>query len=131
MKKIMQNKTQFKIYLIIIVSLIVISLILSLTSLTLLESFRITFGSVFVLFLPGYVITHLFLKDLDLIEKIALSFALSIAIVPLTIFYLNRIGMKINTLNSLISIISIILISFLIKAIKRKIVQKQFSKPSK
>lgn len=101
----------------IIVSLLIISIALSFTSLSLLESLRITFGSVLVLFLPGFIIVSLFLKDLDLIEKIALSFALSIAIVPLTIFYLNRIGMKINTLNSILTILAISIISFLIKKI--------------
>ena len=88
---------------------------LSFSSLNLLESFRIVFGSLFVLFLPGYVITELFLNDRDIIEKIALSFALSIAIVPLTIFYLNKLGMRITTITSILTIFLIILIAFLIK----------------
>ncbi len=46
------------------------------------------------------------------IERIALSFALSIAIVPLVVFYLNLIGLKINLLNSFLTIIGIIVVSF-------------------
>jgi len=103
------------IYLYVVLGLFLISIILSFTSLSLLQSLRISFGGVFVLFLPGYVITELYLKERDVIEKITLSFALSIAIVPLTVFYLNKIGMRINTLNSFLSILGIIVAAFLIK----------------
>jgi len=45
------------------------------------------------------------------IERIALSFALSIAVVPLVVFYLNLIGVKINLLNSFLTILGIIAVS--------------------
>ena len=111
-------------------SLIFISVLFSISlglgvfsSLGLLESFRIVFGSIFVLFLPGLVISFIFFpktnefdskdKDsVDWIERTALSFALSIAIVPLAVFYLNLVGVRINVLNSSLIIIGIILISF-------------------
>jgi len=73
-----------------------------------------------ILFLPGYVITKLYLKELDVIETITLSFALSIATVPLIVFYLNKLGMKINTLNSLLTIFGIIAIAFLIYKVKNR-----------
>jgi len=47
------------------------------------------------------------LDDFYLIKR----FALSIAIVPLTVFYLNLIGIKINLLNSFLTILGIIVIS--------------------
>src|SRR3989304_2036405 len=53
---------------------------------------RIVFGLPFVLFLPGYaLIAALFPRkdDLDGIERIALSFGLSIAVVPLIGLALN------------------------------------------
>ena len=92
-----------------------------------LESFRIVFGSVYVLFLPGLVISYIFFPktkefeekkegkdsgkgEIDWIERIALSFALSIAIVPLVVFYLNLLGVRINLLNSFFTILGIILI---------------------
>jgi len=103
-----------------IAGLFIIVIILTFTKLTFLESLRIVYGSLLVLFLPGYVITFLFFKKLDLIERIALSFALSIAIVPLVIFYLNKIGMKITTLTSFLTILGIIGISYGISKIKRK-----------
>ncbi|MFH0832063.1 MAG: DUF1616 domain-containing protein [archaeon] len=107
-----------------------------------LQSLRIIFGSVYVLFLPGFIISFIFFPEtkkfeerqgkktkekdngnsIDWIERIALSFALSIAIVPLVVFYLNLIGIKINLLNSFITILGIIVISCgILRIRKRKI----------
>lgn len=113
---------------IMIVSLIIISLAIGFfSSIGYIEAFRIIFGSVYVLFLPGFIISYIFFpktKDLDSegrgngaidwIERIALSFALSIAIVPLLIFYLNLAGMKINLTKSFLTILCIIAISLTI-----------------
>jgi len=73
----------------------VLSLALTI-KLNFLQSLRIVFGSFYVLFLPGHFLTYAFFpkKDIDFIERLTLSFALSIAIVPLLVFYLNLIGMK-------------------------------------
>ena len=109
------------------------------TNLSYIESFRIIFGSVYVLFLPGFIISFIFFPKtkkfddeneekekgaIDWIERIALSFALSIAIVPLAVFYLNLIGIKINLLNSSLIILGIIILSrgilrYKIKKLKR------------
>ena len=110
-----------------VISLAFISLIIGIfTSQTFFPSLRIIFGSVYVLFLPGFVISYIFFPKtrefeegeeqrekgaIDWIERIALSFALSIAIVPLVIFYLNLIGLKISLLNSFLTILGIIAIS--------------------
>ena len=118
-KRIILNRYAF----VTILGLIVISLILSLF-LQYIESFRIVFGSFFVLFLPGFFIVELFFQEVDIIEKIALSFALSIAIVPLAVFYLNLIGIKINSLNSVLTIIGVIIISFIVRFIIDKIKSK-------
>lgn len=123
-----------KISIFIIVFAILLSLISFLigyfSDLNMLDAFRIVFGSVYVLFLPGFVISFIFFpktkkfddgKDIkeeredesgaiDWLERIALSFALSIAIVPLAVFYLNLIGLKINVLNSFLTILGIIII---------------------
>jgi uncharacterized membrane protein len=101
--------------LITITTLALITIILTLTNLSFLESLRITLGTPYVLFLPGYIISFLFFKKIDIIERIALSFALSIAIVPLIIFYLNLIGMKINLLTSILTIAGIIIIALILK----------------
>ena len=67
-----------------------------------LELLRIIFGSVFILFLPGLDWSFvLFKKDeIDVIERIALSFGLSITLVPLVVFWLNwLLKIKINIVN--------------------------------
>ncbi len=104
-----------------LISLILISLIVSIW-LPLAQSFRIVFGSVYVLFLPGLVLSFVFFnkKEIDFIERIALSFALSIAVVPLLIFYLNLLGMKINLVNSTLVIAFIIIGSLAAIVFKRK-----------
>jgi hypothetical protein len=80
-----------------------------------LSAFRIVFGSAFVLFIPGFIISYLFFskkgKEIGALERIALSFALSISIIPLLVFYLNLIGMRINALNVSLVILGVCLIS--------------------
>jgi len=67
-----------------------------------LELLRIIFGFIFVLFLPGLAWSFVFFKkgEIDVIERIALSFGLSIALVPLVVFWLNwLLKIKINIVN--------------------------------
>jgi len=120
MKITSKQKKRLRPYLIAVLILFLISVVLTLFKINFLSSLRIVFGSVFVLFLPGYVITKLYLKELDIIETITLSFALSIATVPLIVFYLNKLGMKINTLNSFLTILGVIAIAVLIYKVKTR-----------
>jgi len=94
----------------VILGLAILSLIISIW-LGVQESFRIVFGSLYILFLPGLVLTFAFFRDkeIDIIERIALSFALSIAVVPLLVFYLNLIGMKIDVINVVLVVAIVIL----------------------
>ena len=78
-----------------------------------LSLFRIVFGSVFVLFIPGFAWTYLFFDrdEIDVVERIALSFGLSIALVPLSVFYLNYLfGVRITLVNCAI-IISVLILA--------------------
>jgi len=72
-----------------------------------IELLSIPIGALFVLFLPGYAWSFVFFKkgEIDLIERIALSFGLSIAIVPLVVFWLNwllKIRINIVTVTAVI-----------------------------
>jgi uncharacterized membrane protein len=131
----MVNNNWFKGIIITLVVLALISLGIGIFSpLGYLGSFRVVFGSIYVLFIPGFIISYIFFPktkefeekkerekgSLDWIERIALSFALSIAIVPLAVFYLNLIGIKINLLNSFLTILGIIVISSAILLYKSK-----------
>ena len=98
------------------------------------DSLRIIFGSAYVLFLPGLILSYVFFGQtnkgkekkkgsIDWIERIALSFGLSIAIVPLVVFYLNLGGVEINLINSFLTILVIVIVFVCIlvwKSIKRK-----------
>lgn len=134
--------SKLNIILSVLLTLSIVSLILNFfTQVSMLDSLRIVFGSVYVLFLPGFIISFIFFPktkpfeekkaeeekkkkserkkgSIDWIERVALSFALSIAIVPLAVFYLNLVGVKINILNSFLTILGIIVISLVILRIR-------------
>lgn len=123
--------------LLVIGALAVISVVLGFI-IGFLESFRIVFGAVYVLFLPGFIISFIFFPKtkefdskkenaIDLLERIALSFALSIAIVPLVVFYLNLVGIRINILNTSLIILAIMIISIIILW-KRQKIKRLFKK---
>jgi len=87
-----------------------------------IEILRMIFGSIFVLFVPGLIWSFVFFdkKEIDWIERIALSFGLSIALVPLTIFYLNYLfSVPINLVNSTIAIGGISLVGGLFYKLKK------------
>lgn len=109
-KRILQIKV--KSYLLFIDTLICITVVLSLWK-GLLNAGRTVFGAVYTLILPGFLLSHVILKDkkVDILERIALSFALSITVVPLILFYLNLIEIKINTFTTFTSLLGICLIS--------------------
>jgi uncharacterized membrane protein len=86
----------------------------------------IVIASIFILFLPGFFITFIFFdwNKIDLIERIALSFALSIAVVPLVAFYANLAGVPINNINIVTELIIILLITCIILILKWKVFYK-------
>ncbi|MBS3084072.1 DUF1616 domain-containing protein [Candidatus Pacearchaeota archaeon] len=102
----------------IILAVAVITYIIGLITGLGITPLRIIFGLIYVLFLPGFILTFIFFpkgkEGIDQIERIALSFALSIAVVPLVIFYLNLIGLRISALNTFFSILGIIVIELII-----------------
>lgn len=92
----------------------------------LIELLRVVLGSIFVLFLPGFAWSYVFFEkgEIDEIERIALSFGLSIALVPLVVFYLNWLfEIKINLVNSTMVIIALIAVPLVYHVIVR---QKRF-----
>lgn len=63
-------------------------------------------GFLLVFLLPGLVWSLVFFKQLAGLERIALSFALSIVLVTLSILLVNRVGgVEINGINSVLIII--------------------------
>jgi uncharacterized membrane protein len=110
--------------------------------LSVLDILRMIFGGIFVLFVPGFCWSFLFFKrkSIDSIERIALSFGLSIALVPLTVFWLNWIfDMKITELSVVLTVCGLSVLTIILKNSKKflsyitniinKIKYKIFRKP--
>ena len=78
------------------------------------EILRLIFGGLFVLFVPGLAWSYLFFqkKNIDWIERFALSFGLSIALVPLSVFWLNWLfDMKITLLSTSLTVCGLVVIA--------------------
>jgi uncharacterized membrane protein len=72
---------------------------------------RAILGFVLVFFLPGYAWTLVFFNRVNNIERIALSFGLSIALVTLCVIVLNLLfDVRINGINALLTIIVMTLV---------------------
>jgi uncharacterized membrane protein len=87
-----------------------------------LNIITIILASIYVLFLPGFMLSFVFFAKgkIDLIERIALSFALSIAVVPLFAFYLNLLGIPINRDTVILEVLIIIFITLAILVWQRR-----------
>ena len=72
-----------------------------------LDVLKAVFGGIFILFLPGFIWSFVFFfkREIDWVERIALSIGLSIAIVPLTVFWLNWLfDVRITLLNTSLAV---------------------------
>ena len=88
---------------------------------------RAVLGFILVFFLPGFAWTLVFFsgKQINILERLALSFGLSIAVVTLSILALNRlIGMRITWFNAVLVIIAVTIIPVVIYFLK-KLITKQ------
>ena len=106
----MKNKN-FKNLTIIIAWMTAITLLVPYQENIVIQNLRIIFWSIFILFLPGYYLTLSFFKkkEIDFLERFALSFALSISVIPLISFYLNLVWVKINEISVFLIVSWIIL----------------------
>lgn len=79
-------------------------------------------SALYVLFIPGFLASYIFfgLGKIDVIERLALSFALSISLVPLIVFYTNLAGLKISLDSVYFQILAIILIETAVLIFKWK-----------
>ncbi|MFC2067027.1 DUF1616 domain-containing protein [Chloroflexota bacterium] len=81
---------------------------------------RAILGFILVFFLPGFAWTLIFFKSITAIERIVLSFGLSIALVTLSILALNvLLNVRITGTNSLLIIVVLTIIPVTIYSIRR------------
>lgn len=85
----------------ILTSLLVIS---DIQSIFLMIVLKYLFGTFYLFFIPGYSFTNLISRDMPIIEKIGLSFALSIAIVSLTGLFLTYTPFRLTLLTITLSL---------------------------
>ena len=85
-----------------------------------LPALRAVLGFILVFFLPGFAWTLVLFKRVNIIERVALSFGLSIALVTLSILVLNLLlDVKVTGINSLLIIIVIAIIPLAVYYLKR------------
>jgi len=78
---------------------------------------RILFGAATILFLPGYALLFAIWprkKQLSLIERLVLSFGLSMAIVPLLLYPLSFVSWGVQTCSVNLTVLGFIVIMFLV-----------------
>jgi uncharacterized membrane protein len=82
------------------------------------EIIQVIIGLPLVLFIPGFALSYALFpkkKDIDTLERIALSFGLSIALIPLVVFFMNKfIKIPITVYSSLAVTIAITLIGVIL-----------------
>ena len=86
---------------------------------------RAILGFILVFFLPGFAWTLVFFRQINVIERVTLSFGLSIVVVTLSLLLLDRlIGISITGFNSVLVIVAItvlpVLVYYLNRLVKRK-----------
>ena len=85
-----------------------------------LPALRAVLGFILVFFLPGFAWTLVLFKRVNIIERVALSFGLSIALVTLSILVLNLLlDVKVTGINSLLIIIVIAIIPLAVYYLKK------------
>jgi len=91
---------------------------------SLLEYLRVILGCAFMLFLPGFAWSYFFFKkgEISHIERIGISIGLSIAIVCLSLFLMNKaIGFEINLLNCVVLILVLTIPPILLIMLKARL----------
>ncbi len=86
-----------------------------------IRTFKIIIECIYVLFLPGFVISLIFYKfgKIDKVERFALTLAISISVLSVCTFIVNLMGISISKQNLYFEVGIIILFSVLILFFKR------------
>ena len=89
---------------------------------------RAILGFILVFFLPGFAWTLVFFRQINVIERVTLSFVLSIVVVTLSLFFVNRlIGIKITGFNSVMVIIVVTILPLIAYYLNRLIRRRRGS----
>ncbi|MDP3880156.1 MAG: DUF1616 domain-containing protein [Dehalococcoidales bacterium] len=87
-----------------------------------LPAIRVAIAFLLVFFLPGLSWTGVLFRQINIIERVALSFGLSIAIVTLSILFANRLfDTGISGFNSLMVILTVTIVPAVVYYLNRLI----------
>jgi uncharacterized membrane protein len=113
----MISKTEIRVWTAVILTSFFFSLMIRVFfKYSFISSLRAFFGFIYVLFLPGYIIVRCFFNELVWIEKAALSFGLSLALIILSVMFTNMIlKIPITSLTNFVIILIVIVVTILIK----------------
>ena len=93
---------------------------------------RAILGIILVFFAPGFAWTLVLFKQINHIERLVLSFGLSIALVTLSVLGLNvAINMRITGLNALLIILLLIIIPLIIYFTRRYVHKRKIEQTKK
>jgi LPXTG-motif cell wall-anchored protein len=85
---------------------------------------RLVFGGAFVLVTPGLAWSYVFFarKEIDWIERTALSLGLSLALVPIAVFWLNWIfHTGVTEVKTLVTVAGLVLLAAGLIIVRRKL----------
>ena len=118
----MRKNDKYILYITAISAILLVLIIFFNINNSVVEILRIIFWSIFILFLPWYWLTKVFFAqdEIDFLERFALSFALSISVVPLISFYLNLLWLKITAISVYLITLAIIVCSIIYIFILKK-----------
>ena len=116
---------EFKYWLYVVGAALVIALLMQLFfKYPFISGARAILGLIYVLFLPGYVVVRCFYNEVDWIEKTALSFGLSIALVIISVMFSNLVlKIPITSLTNFLVLLAVMLITFLLHKYKKQIIK--------
>ena len=87
---------------------------------------RAILGFILVFFLPGFAWTFVFFGQIKVLERITLSFALSIVVVTLSLLFATRLsGLRITGINSVLVILVVTILPVVAYYLNRFIKQRR------
>lgn len=91
--------------------------------LKIVEILRIITGGVYIMFLPGFILSLIIFKKISCIERLTYSIAISIAVVPIVVFWGYKLGFLVTPINILVEIYFLIILLTIVLLMQRKYIK--------
>lgn len=99
---------------------------------SILQLIKIILGLIYLLFLPGFVLSFFLIQDRNVIsiKRITFSIALSCTIAPVIVFYGYKIGFPVKVLNIILEILLVLITSVCLRFLFKKHFKNEHKKNS-